>query len=93
MSLLRHIILPIRGRLFALPAGSSSGMDSNKFLAQAMQDSLAEIETCELALEKTSNDEVKAFSQRMIDDHSRLGREIEQSRPLQRKTCAYSPHI
>ena len=43
-----------------------------------MQDSLAEIETCELALEKTSNDDIKAFSQHMIDQHSRMGQEIEQ---------------
>lgn len=50
---------------------------ANEFLGQALQDSLAEIELCELALQQTENDEVKVFAQRMIDEHSKLGQEIE----------------
>jgi predicted outer membrane protein len=56
----------------------SSSTGSNEFLAQAIQDSHAEIEQCELALERTSNGDIKLFAQRMIDDHSAMGREIEQ---------------
>jgi putative membrane protein len=78
MLILNSLLLPLPGKLSVMPSGSSSGMDSTKFLAQAMQDSLAEIETCELALQKTSNDDIKAFSQHMIDQHSQMGREIEQ---------------
>lgn len=51
---------------------------TQEFLADALEDSLAEVELCELALEKTENDDVKMFAQRMIDEHSRMGREIEQ---------------
>ncbi len=77
MSVFKYFFLPAFGSLQATPESASSGKDSKQFLAQAMQDSLAEIEVCNLALEKASDDEIKAFSQQMIDDHSRIGREIE----------------
>ena len=51
---------------------------SNAFLVQAMQDSMAEIQICEIALEKLGSEEAKAFAQSMIDEHSRMGRELEQ---------------
>lgn len=51
---------------------------SNEFLVQAMQDSLAEIELCMLALQKSSNADVKAFAQTMIDEHGRMGQDLEQ---------------
>jgi predicted outer membrane protein len=57
-------------------APRSSG--SNEFLVQALQDSMAEIQICELALEKLDNDDAKAFAQAMIDEHGRMGRELEQ---------------
>jgi predicted outer membrane protein len=57
-------------------AASSTG--NNEFLAQAVQDSMTEIELCELALEKSSDDGIKAFAQQMIDTHSEIGYEIEQ---------------
>jgi predicted outer membrane protein len=60
------------------PDQSQPNTGSNEFLAQAVQDSQAEIEQCELALERTSNDDIKMFAQRMIDDHSEIGQEIEQ---------------
>jgi predicted outer membrane protein len=66
------------GKLSDAPEESSSATGNDEFLAQAMQDSLAEIELCELALQKTTSDEIKAFSQRMIDEHSRMGQAIEQ---------------
>lgn len=75
---LHRAILPIPYALYAVPGGVSPVTDGGKFLAQAMQDSLAEIESCELALQKTANDDIKVFSQHMIDQHSALGREIEQ---------------
>jgi predicted outer membrane protein len=57
-------------------APRSSG--SNEFLVQALQDSMAEIQICELALEKLDNEDAKAFAQAMIDEHGRMGRELEQ---------------
>jgi predicted outer membrane protein len=54
----------------------SSG--SNEFLVQALQDAMAEIQICELALEKLTNGDARAFAQSMIDEHGRMGRELEQ---------------
>lgn len=50
----------------------------NEFLIEAMQDSMAEIQVCELAIEKSQNPDVKKFAQSMIDEHGRMGRELEQ---------------
>jgi predicted outer membrane protein len=50
----------------------------NEFLVEAMQDAMAEIQICEMALEKSQNEDVKAFAQSMIDEHGRMGREFEQ---------------
>lgn len=56
--------------------GRESG--GRQFLLQAMQDALAEIQVCELAIEKSGNDELKTFAQAMVDEHGRMGRDIEQ---------------
>jgi predicted outer membrane protein len=50
---------------------------TNEFLIQAMQDSMAEIRICEIALGKLDSKEARAFAQSMIDEHSRMGRELE----------------
>ncbi len=50
---------------------------SNEFLIEAMQDAMAEIQVSEIALEKSVNEDVKAFAQSMIDEHGRMGRELE----------------
>ena len=50
---------------------------TNEFLVQAMQDAMAEIQICEIALEKLDNAEARAFAQSMIDEHGRIGRELE----------------
>lgn len=59
-------------------SGGGKSDEAAAFLGQAVQDSLAEIELCEMALEKTANDDVKAFAQRMIDEHGQMGRQFEQ---------------
>jgi predicted outer membrane protein len=57
------------------PTGAERG--SNEFLLQAIQDSMAEIQICELALEKLEDAGAKAFAQSMIDEHGAMGRELE----------------
>jgi predicted outer membrane protein len=49
----------------------------NEFLVEAMQDTLAEIRICEMALEKSQNHDVKVFAQKMIDEHGRMRRDME----------------
>jgi putative membrane protein len=56
-------------------AGVETG--TKEFLAHVLQDSMAEIQMSELALQRSENDAVKKFAQEMIDEHGVLGREIE----------------
>jgi putative membrane protein len=37
---------------------------------------MAEIRVCQLTLQKTSNNDVKQFAQRMLEDHARTDKEI-----------------
>jgi putative membrane protein len=49
------------------------------FVSKAMQGSVAEVQLAQLTLQKSSNDQVKQFAQRMIDDHTKLN---EQMKPV-----------
>ena len=51
---------------------------TNEFLVEAMQDTRAEIKTCQLAMKKSENEDVKAFAQMMLDEHGKFGHELEQ---------------
>jgi predicted outer membrane protein len=51
-------------------------LDPNAFLTGAYQDGLAEIQLAQLALQKATNADVKAFAQRMIDDHTQANSKI-----------------
>lgn len=62
--------------------GQEAGV--NEFLIQVMEDSLAEMEMCMLALDRSPSDGVKACAQAMIDEHGKLGQQIEKmARELQ----------
>jgi predicted outer membrane protein len=56
----------------------TSAPGSNEFLLRVMQDSLAVIELCMLALRKSATTEVRKFALAMIDEHSKLGQQMEQ---------------
>lgn len=60
-------------------SGSSNRMsaDSN-FATKAAQGGIAEVKLGELAKEKASNSDVKAFGQQMIDDHGKANDELKQ---------------
>jgi putative membrane protein len=49
----------------------------DKFLGEAIQDGRAEVQTCNLALQKSGNPDVKSFAQRMIKDHTATNNKIE----------------
>jgi putative membrane protein len=59
-------------------AAQSSSMDQ-MFVRNAMQDGMAEVQLGQLTLQKSNNDQVKQFAQRMIDDHTKLN---DQMKPL-----------
>lgn len=48
-----------------------------KFLTMAMEGDMAEIQLGRLALQKSSNPDVKQFAQRMIDDHTKLDEQVK----------------
>jgi putative membrane protein len=47
-----------------------------EFLAKALEGNILEVQLGEKARDKTSNDRVKKFAQRMIDDHSKARQEL-----------------
>lgn len=54
------------------PTGTAAMMDK-AFVRQALQGGMAEIQLGQLALQKSSNPDVKQFAQKMVDDHTKLG--------------------
>jgi putative membrane protein len=57
-------------------SGKASKSDAS-FMKEAANDSLAEIELGKLVQQKSQNAEVKAFGQRMVDDHSKANEELK----------------
>jgi putative membrane protein len=51
--------------------------EAQDFVNAAGQASLAEIRTSEMALQKSKNADVKAFAQKMIDDHKAAGEKLK----------------
>jgi putative membrane protein len=49
------------------------------FVAKALQGGLTEVQLGQLTLQKSQNQQVKEFAQKMVDDHTRLG---EQMKPV-----------
>ncbi len=59
------------------PTGSAAMMDK-AFVHQALQGGMAQIQLGQLALQKSSNPDVKEFAQKMVDDHTKLGDAMKQ---------------
>ena len=57
-------------------SGTASKGDAS-FMKQAASDSMAEIELGKIAQEKAQNPDVKAFGQRMVDDHTKASEELK----------------
>jgi len=53
-------------------------MADRKFVKDAAQGGMAEVELGQLAAEKASSDDVKKFGQRMVDDHSKANDDLKQ---------------
>ena len=58
------------------PAASKQGSDQ-KFVMDAAKGGMAEVELGKLAQDKASNDQVKNFGKRMVDDHSKANDELQ----------------
>ena len=53
-------------------------MQDKMFLRTAAEGGIAEVKLGQLAAQKASSDEVKAFGQKMVDDHTKLNNEMAQ---------------
>lgn len=61
------------------PNEVAKGPDADKaFLKKAMEANIAEIQMAQLALEKSSDDQVRHFALQMQDDHGKLQDELKQ---------------
>ncbi len=68
--------------------GQPSPMDK-MFVKKALQGGMAEVQLGQLTLQKSNNDQVKQFAQRMIDDHTKLG---EQMKPVAQQVGVSEPN-
>src|SRR5262245_30602467 len=57
------------------PAPSINASDRN-FMTEAAQGAMAEVEIGQEALSKATNGDCKKFAQRMVDDHSKVNKEL-----------------
>ena len=53
-------------------------MQDKMFLRKAAEGGIAKVKLGQLAAQKASSDDVKAFAQKMVDDHTKLNEEIAQ---------------
>jgi putative membrane protein len=67
--------------------GQNTAMDK-MFVKKALQGGMAEVQLGQLTLQKSNNDQVKQFAQRMIDDHTKLG---EQMKPVAQQLGVSEP--
>ena len=65
---------------FAAPADktqASTAHTDTEFLKKASQGNFNEIDLAQLVLKKATDDDVKAFAQKMIDDHTKLSESMK----------------
>ena len=78
----------------AAPPSAPLPSADRKFLTEAAQGGLAEIELGKLAVEKASNPDVKAFGHHMMEDHGKaneeLGKLVTAGRRTRRGGCSAS---
>jgi putative membrane protein len=53
-------------------------MEDKMFLRKAAEGGIAEVKLGQLALQKAGSDDVKAFAQKMVDDHTKMNNEMAQ---------------
>jgi putative membrane protein len=60
--------------------GMNAGPAADKtFVKKALEGSMAEVQMGQLALQKSNDDQVKQFAQRMVDDHGKM---VDQMKPV-----------
>ena len=71
------VVLVIAGRLMSASASQPVPEVDSDFAMKAAAGGMAEVKMGQLAQEKGTSDAVKAFGQRMVDDHSKAGDKLK----------------
>jgi len=79
-AVLAHQDSPSSARKSETPTAATSkpAMADTHFAKEAAQGGMAEVKLGQLAQEKGSNDAVKSFGKRMVDDHSKAGDKLKE---------------
>lgn len=64
-------------QLNGLNAPGQPSLLDKAFVSKALQGGMAEVQLGQLTLQKSNNDQVKQFAQRMVDDHTKLGEQLK----------------
>jgi putative membrane protein len=78
---MRKLIIAGMALAFAAPVlaqtSASAGAADTTFVKKAAQGGMAEVELGKLATDKATNDQVKQFGRKMVDDHSKANDELK----------------
>ena len=69
---------PVKQDSMKKDSSSTIGSSDKKFIMETAQGGMMEVELAKLAVEKASNDEVKQYAQRLVDDHTKANDELTQ---------------
>src|ERR1700760_1462176 len=69
--------LDAQQQINSMNAPAQNALMDKAFVKKALQGGMAEVQLGQLTLQKSNNDQVKQFAQRMIDDHTKLGEEMK----------------
>jgi putative membrane protein len=65
------------GPMGAIAQGDKASAADKKFVKEAMQGGMAEVELGQLATQKAQSSDVKQFGQKMVDDHTKLNDQMK----------------
>jgi putative membrane protein len=85
---IRSVVLGVTACCLSGAMVAQDNSADKKFVADAEQGSLFEVNLAKLALQKTGDPNVKMFAERMVKDHTML---IEDMKPLGRKMGVKTP--
>src|SRR6185312_4178979 len=71
-------VLAFGSMAFAQDSANRMSNPDSTFAFKAAQGGLAEVQMGQLATQKASNSDVKAFGQQMVDDHSKANEELKE---------------
>jgi len=69
--------IPVLAQSGMNDAPGKASMADKKFVKEALQGGMAEVQLGQLASQKGKSDDVKKFGQKMVEDHSKMGDEMK----------------